>query len=217
MQQLSDENIQFIDTYLKNSEVVFTDIRLEMVDHVASDIENIMQAGDTRDFYYVFKDYMVKNKKKLLENNRQYYKSSDKKIWNALVKKVFSIHAIFIFITIFLSLFFLNKVLKIDLFAQVLRGLPFVVFFLFAGIYRFIGRNKKQRFSSIERITIYFMLIGHILNLYFQGLIFRKTAVSEQSVQLILITSFFIFMLVLLMQVFFKFKREYQLKYKSVL
>ena len=217
MPKISEENIQFIDTYLKNSEVVFTDIRLEMVDHVASEIEFRMNEGDTRDFYYIFKDYMVKNKNKLLKNNTQYYKSSDKKILNAIVKKAFSINAVFIFIIIFLSLFFINKLLNPDMFAQVLRALPFVVFFLFAGIYRFVGRNKKERFSSIERIAIYFMLIGQILNLYFQGLIFRKMIIPEQSIKLITITSFLIFTLVLLMQVFFKFKKEYQLKYKRVL
>jgi len=217
MQKLTKDDIQFIDNYLNNSEVVFTDIRLEMVDHVASEIENVMQDGDTRKFYYVFKDYMVKNKKKLLENNMQYYKNADKKILNALVKNVFSINAVFIFITLFLSLHFLNKVLNQALFVQVLRGLPFVVFFLFAGVYRFIGKNKKDRFSSIERIGIYFMLIGQILNLYFQVFITRKTVFSEQSIPLIIITSFLIFVLILLMQVFFKFKRDYQLKYKSVL
>ena len=203
MQKISKADIQFIDNYLNNSEVVFTDIRLEMVDHVASEIESVRQNGDTRDFYYVFKDYMVKNKKKLLENNRQYYKNADKKILNALVKNVISINAVFTFITLFLSLHFLNKVLNQALFVQFLRGLPFVVFFLFAGVYRFIGKNKKDRFSSIERITIYFMLIGQILNLYFQVFITRKTVFSEQSIPLIIITSFLIFVLILLMQVFF--------------
>jgi hypothetical protein len=217
MQKLTKDDIQFIDNYLNNSEVVFTDIRLEMVDHVASEIESVMQNGDTRDFYYVFKDYMVKNKKKLLENNRQYYKNADKKILNVLVKNVFSINAVFIFVTLILSLHFLNKVLNQALFVHVLRGLPFVVFFLFAGVYRFIGKNKKDRFSSIERIGIYFMLIGQILNLYFQVFITRKAVFSEQSMPLIIITSFLIFVLILLMQVFFKFKRDYQLKYKSVL
>jgi hypothetical protein len=130
---------------------------------------------------------------------------------------VFSINAVFIFVTLILSLHFLNKVLNQALFVHVLRGLPFVVFFLFAGVYRFIGKNKKDRFSSIERIGIYFMLIGQILNLYFQVFITRKAVFSEQSMPLIIITSFLIFVLILLMQVFFKFKRDYQLKYKSVL
>ncbi|NCO63322.1 MAG: hypothetical protein GW839_13720 [Flavobacteriales bacterium] len=217
MQKLSKEDIAFIDTYLKNSDIVFSDIRIEMVDHVASEIESIINEGDNRDFYYIFKDYMVKNKVDLLKDNHKYYKACDKKILRALVKNVFSIKAVFILITTFLSLFFLNKFLELNLFFQVLRALPFVVFLLFAGVYRFIGRNKNMRFSSIERIAIYFILIGQIINLYFQGLIFRKMVLSEQSLQITIVTSFLIFSLVLLMQVFFQFKKEYHLKYKSVL
>ena len=216
MQKLSKEDIQFIDTYLKNSEVVFTDIRLEMVDHVASEIEFLMNSGDAREFYYVFKDYMVKNKAILLKHNRQYYKNSDKKIIKSMFKNTFSVKGIVIFLTVFLSLNFLNKFLSQSLFIQIMSALPFIIFLLFAGMYRFIGRNKKERFSSIERIAIYFMLIGQILNLYFQRAILRKTVVLEQSVQLIIITSSLIFVLIVLMQVFFKFKREYQLKYKNV-
>ena len=107
MQKLSKEDIQFIDTYLKNSEVVFTDIRIEMVDHVASEIEFLMNSGDARGFYYVFKDYMVKNKANLLKHNRQYYKNSDKKIIKSMFKNTFSVKGIVIFITVFLSLNFL--------------------------------------------------------------------------------------------------------------
>ena len=36
---LSSENIKFIDNYLKNSEVIYYDIRMEMLDHVASAVE----------------------------------------------------------------------------------------------------------------------------------------------------------------------------------
>ena len=64
MSHLRTEDIQFIDTYLKNSDIIFTDIRIEMVDHIASEIEYLMDSGDTRGFYYTFKDYMVENKKK---------------------------------------------------------------------------------------------------------------------------------------------------------
>lgn len=36
---LSSENIKFIDNYLKNSEVIYYDIRMEMLDHVATSVE----------------------------------------------------------------------------------------------------------------------------------------------------------------------------------
>ena len=40
---LSSENIKFIDNYLKNSEVIYYDIRMEMLDHVATAVERKMQ------------------------------------------------------------------------------------------------------------------------------------------------------------------------------
>ena len=49
MKKLSIENIQFIDRYLSH-EIIFTDIRAEMVDHVASAIEQKMADGDPRLF-----------------------------------------------------------------------------------------------------------------------------------------------------------------------
>ena len=36
-----------------------------MIDHVASAIEDKMNSGDDRDFYYIFKDYMIENKRLL--------------------------------------------------------------------------------------------------------------------------------------------------------
>ena len=60
---LSSENIQFIDNYLKNSEVIYYDIRMEMLDHVATALEHKMQA-ENLDFYDAFKSYMLSNREK---------------------------------------------------------------------------------------------------------------------------------------------------------
>ena len=62
---LSPQDIQFIDTYLANSDINYEDVRIEMIDHVASAIEDKMNSGDDRDFYYIFKDYMIENKRLL--------------------------------------------------------------------------------------------------------------------------------------------------------
>ena len=52
--KLTTENIQFIDNYLKNSEVIYYDIRVEMIDHVATAVEQKMEA-ENLDFYDAFK------------------------------------------------------------------------------------------------------------------------------------------------------------------
>ena len=67
---LSSENIKFIDNYLKSSEVIYYDIRMEMLDHVATAVEQKMEA-ENLDFYDAFKSYMVVNKKSLVEQNEK--------------------------------------------------------------------------------------------------------------------------------------------------
>ncbi|MBD3725032.1 MAG: hypothetical protein IE891_09740, partial [Flavobacteriaceae bacterium] len=47
---LNKEQIKFIDNYLKNSEVIYYDIRMEMLDHIASAVEQKMEA-ENLDFY----------------------------------------------------------------------------------------------------------------------------------------------------------------------
>ena len=66
---LSSENIKFIDNYLKNSEVIYYDIRMEMLDHVATAVEQKMEV-ENLDFYDAFKSYMVVNKKEILKGNK---------------------------------------------------------------------------------------------------------------------------------------------------
>ena len=65
MKVLTQQDIKFIDTYLANSDINYEDVRIEMIDHVASAIEDKMNSGDDRDFYYIFKDYMIENKRLL--------------------------------------------------------------------------------------------------------------------------------------------------------
>jgi len=68
---LSKEELQFIDTYLKNSDVIYTDVRLELTDHVASAIEVELEENPNETFYEVFKSYMIHNKKSLLKNHEE--------------------------------------------------------------------------------------------------------------------------------------------------
>ncbi|NNJ88188.1 MAG: hypothetical protein HKP53_02190, partial [Eudoraea sp.] len=57
---LPPDKIKFIDTYLKNSDICFIDVRMEMVDHVACAVEKRMDEHG-QSFYNAFKDYMVAN------------------------------------------------------------------------------------------------------------------------------------------------------------
>lgn len=77
--KLTKEEIQFIDTYLKSSDVLYADIRQEMVDHVATGVEQKMEE-EALDFYQAFKAYMRVHKKDLLKNTKTRWSFS----WDAV-------------------------------------------------------------------------------------------------------------------------------------
>ncbi len=71
--KLTAEQIQFIDKYLQKADVIFVDIRAEMIDHVATAVEEKMQSENI-EFYDAFKDFMVFNKRELLKRNNKQFK-----------------------------------------------------------------------------------------------------------------------------------------------
>lgn len=78
--ELSQENIEFINNYLEKSDINYFDIRMEMADHVASEIENRMKEGDKRGFYLIFKDYMLEHKTELLKDYKRFTTKVFKKV-----------------------------------------------------------------------------------------------------------------------------------------
>ena len=68
--KLSTREIQFIDNYLQKHDVIFVDIRAEMIDHIATAVEDKMDK-ETIDFYDAFKSYMITNRKDILKSNQQ--------------------------------------------------------------------------------------------------------------------------------------------------
>lgn len=216
MQKLSQENIQFIDTYLKNSEVVFNDIRIEMVDHVASDIEQQIENGDTRDFYYIFKDYMVKNKAQLINENRKYSRISDKKIVKSVLKKALSFNGVLIFIGIVFSFNLVAEfTTQVQLF-RVYKYAPLAVMVFTALVYFIIVKRKQERYSLLERMGLYFILIFQIIDIFIKPFVQSKIVSKDNLIWITLVNSAIIYLLILLILVTLQFKKEYQSKFKSV-
>lgn len=94
MEKLSPKEIRFIENYLKNSGVVFFDVRLEMTDHIASELEERISKEDFRGFYGEFKDYMRLHKKQLLKSSRKYQWQADKKVLKQVFKNMFQVKVI---------------------------------------------------------------------------------------------------------------------------
>jgi hypothetical protein len=61
--KITKQNIQFIDNYLKRNNVIYYDIRMEMLDHILNGIENEIKEKNI-EFYDAFKIYMHVPKRK---------------------------------------------------------------------------------------------------------------------------------------------------------
>lgn len=163
MKQLSSEKIQFINNYLEKSDVIFVDIRAELTDHIASAVEEKMEA-ENLDFYDTFKDFMVHNKKELLRNRNSFLPPLF-----SFSKTLYKWYNLVIAILIFALFYWISKntdqqnTLKnihIGLFYGILT------FTVLQAIYTFI--ILKKRFAYIEKATFWLLIIYYI-NLFFNG------------------------------------------------
>jgi len=99
--KLTKEEIQFIDTYSKSSDVLYADIRQEMVDHVATGVERKM-GEEALDFCQAFKAYMRVHKRSLKE-----YKNALEFFWDAVRQfSLFMVQPYSLLMGIFLFFFF---------------------------------------------------------------------------------------------------------------
>ena len=105
--KLNQDQIHFIDTYLQNSEVIYKYVRLEMVDHVASCIEQDWSKHPNKSFRDVFKSYMVANKKQLLNDFKSFRKKTTKRLFlelgKAMVKPASLLLGLLVFMVFFYS------------------------------------------------------------------------------------------------------------------
>ncbi len=215
MRTLAKKDIQFIDRYLSH-EIIFTDIRAEMVDHVASAIEQKMNDGDRRTFYYVFKDYMIKNKSLLYKTNRIFFLSVDYKAGKRFLKNVFSLKGMAVFLTVFLYFIVAENYLDPPQFFKAIKNSPMAILFIIAFIYLIDIKRRKERFSAIERLGLYLLFIYQFIFI-FLNLTSKKLDFFNGNILLITLTStFLIFLLVLFLFTAVQYKKEYRLKFKNL-
>jgi len=68
--KLDQPEIQFIDNYLQKQDIIFADIRAEMIDHIATAVEEKMEI-ENLDFYDAFKEYMGTTGQDILKSNNK--------------------------------------------------------------------------------------------------------------------------------------------------
>lgn len=219
MKRLDSKDIQFIDTYLDNSDVIYLDVRLEMVDHIASAIESRMKNGDDRDFYYIFKDYMVDNKTRLLDGFKIHKKKTLNNFFVSLIKSLISLRSIVLSIGFF-AFFYLNK----DWLAPYLKdrntwsyGWFFILLFLIAfwTLIRFkIGKN---RFMAIEQMFLAMVILTYCFHFFLN--IQHIIQKLSDSYQFLFGISILVFVLMIWLNFIFivqKYVKFYEEKYSTV-
>jgi hypothetical protein len=159
--KLSKEEIKFIGTYLLNNNVVYIDIRQEMMDHISSAVENKME-HEKLDFYDAFKKYMIENKSDLMKINKTSMSFSWNEIYKFL-KYLISPKMILISVLMILSYFYLdiNSYFSKQLTFSNLVFILFISVVLFQLSYYYLYLKKK--YYCIEKtgqmlLVVYFLL-----------------------------------------------------------
>ena len=195
--KLTSENIKFIDNYLKNSEVIYYDIRMEMLDHVATAVEQKMEV-ENLDFYDAFKSYMVVNKKEILKGNKEeglYFKEPLKKFG------LFSIQPIQILLAIgiFSIVYFFTQYFGINDFTKYIYVIIIATYFVFL-ILHYLLTWKKKFYYIDKNFSIIFLLYQIANPLHITA--------NERFISFVIFNSILLF-------VFFAFLRFYYLEMKS--
>ncbi|MFT5847144.1 hypothetical protein [Psychroserpens sp.] len=164
MVRLEKEHIQFIENYLENSDILYADIRMEMTDHVASEIEQLINSNNLG-FYETFKSYMVNNKATLIDNNKQFLKGTDKAIMNRLWVELIKIQTLLVFcLIVFISYEWLITI-KVENLRDYMSMMPLVSITPFLIVY-FCSLKifKLPRFSGVERLGVLYLISFQFFN-----------------------------------------------------
>jgi hypothetical protein len=161
--KLTKEQIQFIDNFLQRNDVVFVDIRQEMLDHIATAVEDLIENGEIN-FHDAFVGYVNSNKKELFKMNRSVWWFSFSEIKNYLrfFLKPISLFTNALIIVIY---FLFSKNEDLIFFKENLPFYFLLSFLIISAInffYFFV--IKRKRYFLIERNSI-ILLILYWINL----------------------------------------------------
>ncbi|WP_445713649.1 hypothetical protein [Flavobacterium sp.] len=194
---LSSENIQFIDNYLKNSEVIYYDIRMEILDHVATAVEQKMEV-ENLDFYDAFKSYMVVNKKEILKGNKEeglHFREPLKKFGLFVIQPL----QLFLAFIMYLTVYFFTQYFGINDFTKYIY-ITLIITYLIFGLIHFLLTRKKKFYYIDKNFSIIFLLYQIANPLHITA--------NERFISSVIFNSILLF-------VFFAFLRFYYLEMKS--
>lgn len=156
--KLTQENTNFIDNYLKKNDVIYFDIRMEMLDHILSGIEREMTEKNIG-FYDAFKIYMPVNKNEIFKMNK---KSSFEVLKLFLKSLTNNYNAFVVFFTVIICFIFQENLIVLNSVFWVLMLLYFVIS---TSIYFF---NARKRYYVLEKFGLILNAI-YFINIFING------------------------------------------------
>jgi len=173
--ELTKEQIKKIDLFLEGIGIEYIDIRFEMVDHIASEIENTVE--DTNAFFKYngfqtpFIKYMLSRKKEYFDS---YKKQKRKAFWFNIKRTLIAVFKESIkpinFIVILLFLFAINLLEKFSL--KYTSEVIFISFFLSFFYFTIKFNQFKKKFGDVKIIHAYssIFMFNYIISFHFPGI-----------------------------------------------
>ena len=200
--ELTKEQIQKIDSFLQGIGVEYLDIRLEMVDHIATEIEEKVNDIDAffenNRFETPFIKYMLSRKSTFYKNYKRQIKKSywanTKKVSLDILKEAIKPVNLILISFLFTTIFFLEK-LEIKLITRIL-SLVFFVSYMYISI---LFKNFKKKLGNVGVIDTYtsFLVFTFLVSFYFPlAPIFDNdnfTAFHLYKISLMLTINFFVY------------------------
>jgi hypothetical protein len=165
--KLTKEEILFIDTYLKNSGVMYLDIRYEMMDHIASAVEQKMET-DNDIFRYALKNYMLEHKNEFLQSNRKYMELAGRRAMIILLKSIIKPIFIGMFILIYIFFYGLTNWFSNFDYDSLFQIMSFVFIVPLCGIFLYKHFTKGEKFSVADKILGLYCILNYFPNMVFR-------------------------------------------------
>lgn len=169
--ELSREQIKRIDSFLEGIGVEYVDIRLEMVDHIATEIEEKVNDVDVffedKGFQTPFVKFMLSKKAQFLKSyrkqvKRSFWSNTKKIIVDVLREAIYPINLLYI--SVFFAVIFVTEKVNLKLVTN-------LVFIGFMASYCYMGilfRSLRKNFGNVRLIQAYtsMLIVGYIIAMY---------------------------------------------------
>lgn len=199
MPKLTAKQIQFIDKYLENSGVEYIDIRFEMVDHVASALEQ--KEGD---FMENFRQYMLEHKQVLLSQLKDFKKTANRKAFR-LIGITLLRPICLIAVAIIFGLQFMFSAFTSALITEVYQISYIIIIIIAFGVMAYFRLINKRSFSTPE----------HLYRIwFFSGIVIHPALSSANDILLRGYYSVNIIVLLVTVITFSRLYKQYDLKYR---